>query len=1111
MAEGFLGSSMAMVDIGDKYLNELLSNSLFQDVQKNTCGNILTFKMHDSVHDLSLSVSKFDTLLFRENSSLTLNECSHIRHLNVGCDGEPLPEILTAVAPKVYSLFSEIDVSKKLSKSFTRLRVLKFVCATNICELPDSLGELKHLRYLGISWTSIKTLPKSTTKLYNLQTLRLLGLLRLTFPYGLENLISLKHLYFDRKELQPVNIGNLTCLQTLPIFFVGSERGRSIKELGSLKELRGELKICHLGGSDSGSSGYNSEEVMEGLQPHTNLQSLTVSNYQGESFPSWMLRPVGDSNTGLFLLNNLMELNFFDCINCESLPPLGQLHNLQFLELRNLKKVKRMGNEFYCNEGIDGMNKVIKVFPALKKLTLEKMGSLEEWTAMAATKTFMFPCLEELDICDCPFLKSVPLTGQYCPNLSWIPDLEGFSSLQNLSIDSCKELEVLPITGGCSSLEKLRILGCEKLSKIGDGLFSSTCLKELYLCHCSNLSSIPDLEGCFSLKILSINSCNKLEVLPVTGRCSSLEKLSISGCEKLSKIGDGLFTSSLQNLSIDSCNELEVLSLPGRCSSLEKFSIFGCEKLSKIGDGLSACACLNELGLYNCPNLSSIPNLEGFSSLQSLSINRCNELEVLPITGRCSSIEKLRISSCKNISKIGDGLSTSTCLKELYLYLCSNLSLIPDLEGFSSLQNLSIDSCNELEVLPITGRCSSLEKLRISSCKNMTKIGDGLSTSTYLKELDLYLCSNLSLIPDLEGFSSLQNLSIDSCNELEVLPITGRCSSLEKLRISSCKNMTKIGDGLSTSTYLKELDLYLCSNLSWIPDLEGFSSLQNLSIDSCKELASFPLKAPLSSLKKLRIHDCPNLKPIPSLDGLSSLTELEVNKVGEGWSCLLPNMLRSNTSLCSLTILNLPDLIRIPDDSLGRLNCLGKLAIGGFSEELQEFPCLSSFQYLSASLRVLELTGWEKLKSLPPQLQFLSALEELTILEFQGIEAFPEWLGNLSSLRHLYLSGFGKLKSLPHQLQLPTALEDLTMWGFHEIEALPDSFRNLSSLRCLRIWSCNKLMYLPSVDAMGSLSKLETIDIFMCPQLETRCERESGPEWSKISHIPHICINYRMI
>ncbi|XP_016704749.2 uncharacterized protein [Gossypium hirsutum] len=1542
MAEGFLGSSMAMEDIGDKYLNELLSNSLFQDVEKDKFGNILTFKMHDLVHDLSLSVSQFDTLFFQENSSLTSKECSHIRHLNVGGDGESLPEVLTAVVPKLYSLFSEIDVFKKLSKSFTRLRVLKFVGAANICELPDSLGELKHLRYLDISWTSIEALHKSTTKLYNLQTLRLLGLLRLTFPDGLEKLISLKHLYFDIKELQPVNIGNLTRLQTLPIFFVGSERGCSIKELGSLNELRGELEIRHLGGvrdkqeasganlhrkeklckvifdfggCDSGSSGYNSEEVMEGLQPHSNLQSLTVWHYGGRSFPSWMLRPVGDSNTDLFLLHNLVELKFFYCINCESLPPLGQLHNLQYLKLRNLKKVKRMGNEFYCNEGVDGMNKVIKVFPALKKFTLSGMESLEEWTAMAETKMIMFPCLERLKIWVCPLLKSVPLTGQCssleklrivgcgklskigdglststclkeldldnCPDLSSIPNLEGFSSLQDLSVQGCLKLEVLPITGGCSSLEKLRIFNCEKLSKIGDGLSTSTCLKELDLDNCPDLSSIPNLEGFSSLQDLSVQGCLKLEVLPITGGCSSLEKLRIFNCEKLSKIGDGLSTStclkeldldncpdlssipnlegfsSLQYLSVKMCNKLEVLPITGGCSSLEKLRICDCEKLSKIGDGLSTSTCLKELDLYYCPDLSSIPNLEGFSSLQYLSVHRCLKLEVLPITGGCSSLEKLRICDCEKLSKIGDGLSTSTCLKELDLRYCSDLSSIPNLEGFSSLQNLSVKRCDKLEVLPITGGCSSLEKLRIvgcgklskigdglststclkeldlgdcpdlssipnlegfsslqflsvhrclklevlpitggcssleklricdceklskigdglststclkeldldicpdlssipnlegfsslqdlsvqgclklevlpitggcssleklrifnceklskigdglststclkeldlgdcpdlssipnlegfsslqflsvhrclklevlpitggcssleklriCDCEKLSKIGDGLSTSTCLKELDLDICPDLSSIPNLEGFSSLQYLSVRWCKKLEVLPITGGCSSLEKLRICDCEKLSKIGDGLSTSTYLKELDLDDCPDLSSIPNLEGFSSLQDLSVrrcvklevlpitggcssveklcifgceklskigdglststclkeldldncldlssipnlegfsslqylsvhrclklevlpitggcssleklricdceklskigdglststclkeldlDDCPDLSSIPnlegfsslqylsvrrcdklevlpITAPLSSLKKMLIGDCPNLRPIPSLDGLSSLTELEFEKVGEGWSHLLPNMLQSNVSLCSLTILNIPDLIWIQDDSLGRLNCLRELAIGGFSEELQEFPWSSSIQYLSASLLVLKLTGWEKLKSLPHQLQFFTALEELTIEGFQGVEAFPEWLGNLSSLKRLYLSGFGKLKSLPHQLHLPSTLEELTIDSFHEIEALPDSFRNLSSLECLSIQFCDKLMYLPSVDVMRSLSRLIAMSIKGCPLLEPRCERESGPEWSKISHLPLVLIN----
>ncbi|KAK5834843.1 putative disease resistance protein RGA1 [Gossypium arboreum] len=881
MAEGFLGTSMAMVDNGNKYLNELLSNSLFQNVTRDTCGNILTLKMHDSVHDLSLSVSKFDALIFRENSTPITNECSHIRHLNVGCDGESLPRMLTIVAPKLFSLFSEIDLFKKLSKSFKfkRLRVLKLVGTSYIFEFPDSLGELKHLRYLDISGTRIRALPKSSTKLYHLQTLRLLGSVILTFPDGLENLISLKHLYFDTQDVQPDNIGNLTCLQTLPVFCVGLERGHSIKELGSLNELRGELeirrlqcvrnkqeanganlhlkeKLCKLIFDFKWSSSYNSEEVMEGLQPHSKLQSLTVNGYGGNSFPSWMLRPVGDS--GLFLLNNLLELELFRCHNCESLPPLGQLQNLQFLNLRNLREVKGMGSEFYCNKGIDDMNKVIKVFPALKKFTISGMERLEEWTAMTATKTIMFPCLEELNIWS-------------CPNLSSIPELKGFSSLQNLSIESCAELEVISMTGGCSSLEKLSILFCKKLSKIGDGLSTSTCLKEL--------------------------------------------------------------------------------------------------------------------DLYGCPNLSSIPELKGFSSLQNLSIERCAELEVFPITGGCSSLEKLNIHLCKKLSKIGDGLSTSTCLKELDLYGCPNLSSIPELKGFSSLQNLSIETCNELEVLPITGRCSSLEKVNISSCKKLSKIGDGLSTSTYLKYLHLY--------------------------------------------------------------------------------------------------------------------DCPNLKPIPSLDGLSSLTELKLDNVGEGWSCLLPNMFRSNTSLRSLRILNLPDLIRIPDDSLGRLNCLGELTIGGFSEELQEFPFLSSIQYLSASLRVLKLIGWEKLKSLPPQLQFLTSLEALTIKEFQGIEALPKWLGNLSSLRFLNLSGFEKLKSLPHQLQLLTALKVLIMSGFHKIEALPEWLGNLSSLTRLHIDSCNKLMYLPSVDVMRSLSKLNEISIADCPQFER------NSEWSKISHIPQIYINYR--
>ncbi|KAL1110758.1 hypothetical protein V6Z11_D02G008900, partial [Gossypium hirsutum] len=652
-------------------------------------------------------------------------------------------------------------------------------------------------------------------------------------------------------------------------------------------------------------------------------------------------------------------------------------------------------------------------------------------------------------------LEELKLGG--CANLSSIPDLEGFSSLRILDILDCHELETVPIEGRCLSLEKLHVSSCPKLSKIGDGLSTSTILEELKLSGCSNLSSIPDLEGFSSLQILDISDCHELETVLIRGRCSSLEKLHVSSCPKLSKIGDGMSTStileelklsgfanlssipdleeisSLRILDISGCHELEIVPIRGRCSSLEKLHVSSCPKLSKIGDGLSTSTSLEELKLNDCAYLSSIPDLIGFSSFRILNISDCHELETIPVRGRCSSLEKLYDFSCPKLSKIGDRLSTSTSLEKVKPIGCANLNFIPDLEGISSLRILDISNCHKLKTIPIRGRCSSLEKFLISWCPKLSKIGNGLSTATYLKKLKLSHCGNLNSIPDLIGFSSLHILNISDCNNLEIVRITGRNSTLQVLEIIACKKLSQMGDALLTFT----------------------------------------------RLRKLRIVNCPNLGPIPRIHN-AYLTELDFTGVGEGLTRLLPDLLQPNRYLQSLTLSDLPDLRSIPEslgdtdflrhltikrcptlrsipiDLLGRLDFLRRLDIGGFSEELEEFPGMDSIQHLR--LQELRLLGWEKLRSLPYQLLRLTALEELEIQRFHGIEALPDWLGNLSYLK------------------------------------------------CLRIVSCDKLMYLPSERVMRSLSKLTTFIISECPRLEARCSKESGPEWSKISHICRISI-----
>ncbi|BBG93361.1 hypothetical protein Prudu_001347 [Prunus dulcis] len=78
------------------------------------------------------------------------------------------------------------------------------------------------------------------------------------------------------------------------------------------------------------------------------------------------------------------------------------------------------------------------------------------------------------------------------------------------------------------------------------------------------------------------------------------------------------------------------------------------------------------------------------------------------------------------------------------------------------------------------------------------------------------------------------------------------------------------------------------------------------------------------------------------------------------------------------------------------------------------------------------------------------------------------------------------------------------MNSFDSIEALPKWLGNLTSLIYLKMRDCKNLMYLPTVEVVQRLTKLGTLVISGCPLLAERCAKESGPEWHKISHIPHI-------
>jgi hypothetical protein len=456
-----------MEDIGEKYFDDLVSRSLFQ---QSTGGSF--FSMHDLISDLAEYVSGEFCLKLGINERRSGLEGEHscslpekTRYLSITSaaayggglrifrsihgvqqwrtlfplyilrevDIEALNDILPNLKRlRMLSLCHPKDISSQLLNSIGNLKHLHISS-----QLLNSIGNLKHLRHLDLSCTAIERLPKSVCTLYYLQSLLLKKCRHLMkLPSNLSNLVDLQHLDIEGTNLKemPLKMGKLTKLRILDSYIVGKDSGSSMKELGKLSHIRkklsirnlrdvanaqdaldanlkGKKKIEELGLRWDGSTDDTPHErdVLEKLEPSEDVKELAIIGYGGTTFPGWL----GNSS-----FSNMVVLFLYGCKNCILLPPLGHLPSLEELHIEGFDDVVAVSSEFYGSDP-----SIEKPFESLKILKFEGMLNWQEWKTDVAGA---FPHLAELRIRHCPKLTNalpshlpclLKLSIRECPQL----------------------------------------------------------------------------------------------------------------------------------------------------------------------------------------------------------------------------------------------------------------------------------------------------------------------------------------------------------------------------------------------------------------------------------------------------------------------------------------------------------------------------------------------------------------------------------------------------------------------------------------------------------------------------------------------------------------------
>ncbi|CAL5017354.1 unnamed protein product [Urochloa decumbens] len=380
-----------------------------------------------------------------------------LRHLNLGgCIGK-IPSHNPA---KINGLLWWIC-------TLTNLEYLSLRENNSIYSIPETLANLKKLRTLDLSWCrSLQKLPASISEIESLKflyTKECSKLDRFTLPRYRRLSRSppqfVAHAVFSRETrhvaqsgsfLSQLEDGNPARLKLSRL-----ENVKTAKEARIIKLVE-KTDITHLTlewASDAKRSLDDDAEVLRELEPPYSVLEFRLQGYNSVSFPSWVMQ------IGAYL-PDLTKIAMQDIPNCKNLPPLGQLPNLESLEIAGMNSIKKIDASLYGGT---------IAFPRLRTFILYDMKCLEEWNE------HVFPHLTYLGISHCPRLRFKPRptpstkdfradsSNEVLSSSSSRGNVSAFTTRCSVHVEDCESIASLPDSIQLTSLQSLVVFQCPQL------------------------------------------------------------------------------------------------------------------------------------------------------------------------------------------------------------------------------------------------------------------------------------------------------------------------------------------------------------------------------------------------------------------------------------------------------------------------------------------------------------------------------------------------------------------------------------------------------------------------------------------------------------------------